>query len=124
MARGLPASSSRSEGPKTRQYAVIHPVTRVFDLRDGFCWTVSSTIQSVRTRYFPFRFTPDAFSVELVFLSTDDFERSAPTGMGYRKFEIAHAFRGMREVAEASYIGRLPDQIPLNLIAEFGAQET
>src|SRR2546421_7263735 len=30
----------------------------------------------------------------------------------------------MREVAEVSYICRFPDQIPLNLIAELGAQET
>src|SRR5260370_34161912 len=30
----------------------------------------------------------------------------------------------MREVAEASYVGRFPDQIPLNLITELGAQET
>src|SRR5207248_11511092 len=44
--------------------------------------------------------------------------------MGKRKFEIARAFRGVREIAEAGYTGRSSDQIALNLIAELIAQET
>jgi hypothetical protein len=54
---------------------------------------------------------PGLFSVEPLFSLTDDFEGNAPTGMGQRKFEIAYAFRGMCEVAEASDISRLPNAV-------------
>src|SRR5260370_41783764 len=59
-----------------------------------------------------------------MFSATGGLQRNALTSVGRGKLEIAYAFRGMREVEESSYFGWLPEPISLNLIAEFGAQET